>query len=155
MKEQADKMVAEKSGIHMEVMRLLGTLRDSGKVTPALKSIREQWAEPDEELLTHWAEINEFKIRSSPKMGRWLFKIMGLQPVKSTKNPKEGIPSMLWVKVLELPEKLQANFTPAGDKETIEILQEQDDSGMLTRLLAECTIFGVFTPPPLAGLRDA
>lgn len=141
--EQANEIVAYTLGMPVSVIRVAAGLRDGGKPSKAremLDAMVPMMTEENEpfweDTRDHWMEIRSFNIRSSPKMVRWLFRAMRLVPVKTTKNAANGMPSMSWDRVLELPEKLQATLTPAVDKETLEILAESDESGALLRLLA-------------------
>jgi len=67
-----------------------------------------------------------FNLRSKPQMTRWLFDVCGLTPIKSTNQKAKGLPSMDWSKVLELPEARQKLYIPATDKQTLEILAQQE-----------------------------
>jgi hypothetical protein len=136
MTEQADELVAAKAQMPLEAIKALATLRDLGQQTSAAYQLRLLSPCFPETLLEHWLNIRAFNIRSTKDMKRWLFDLMGMTPIKSTKNPNNGMPSMMWEKVMELPEKLRATLEPAVDKETIEILAESDESGALLRLLA-------------------
>jgi len=84
----------------------------------------------------HWLEIDKFNIRSQPAMRRWLFEVSGFTPVKTTKGGPDKPPSMLWEKALALPPAVRATLNPAADKETLEILEKDDKSGLIARLLA-------------------
>lgn len=141
--EQADEIVGRMTGLPTSVIRRIADVRDDGRGGEALAMLDQlagnlkeedtgRWAD----VKDHWAEIRQFNIRSSQKMGRWLFKVLQLTPVKTTKNQNNGMPSMSWDRVLELPEKLRATLTPAVDKESIEIMSESDETGSLLRLLA-------------------
>ncbi len=140
--KQADEALVSKLGVPEFVISTMNSLRDSGKVAQASLALhsfaatREFPADKAEALIGHWMDVKNFNIRSTTHMRRWLFEVLGLTPVKTTKNAENGMPSMLWEKVLELPEKLQKTLQPAVDKETIEILCPSDETGSLLRLLA-------------------
>lgn len=76
-------------------------------------------------LIGHFIESPAFNIRSPDMMRRWLFDVEGLTPIKSTNQKGKGLPSMAWEKVLELPKDRQSLYTPAVDKQTLQILAEQ------------------------------
>lgn len=129
------------------VAKVAADTRDAGNTSLAAISIKNLaalfGADPvsdDDPLLVHWLTVPSFNIRSHPQMSRWLFEVLGLEPVKSTSNKEQGIPAMLWEKVRELPPKAQAQLKPAVDKETIEILADQEPEGLLHRLLAVSNI---------------
>lgn len=142
--DQANDIVANVTGFPLVAVQAVADIRDGGQGAKAREILenmancrmtdadREYW--PD--VLDHWLEVQAFNIRSSPQMIRWLFRVLRLTPVKTTKNTNNGMPSMAWEKVMELPEKLRATLTPAVDKESIEIMSEADTTGSLLRLLA-------------------
>lgn len=136
LEAQADDIVADKTGIPLAVVKRLAAERNAGKVVGAVAALKSMSPDIPEYLVTHWEGIKTFNIRSHPAMRRWLFEVLGLTPVKTTKNADNGMPQMMWDKVLELPEKLRATLSPAVDKETLEILLEQDPTGSIARLLA-------------------
>ncbi len=76
-------------------------------------------------LLEHYYDAPNFNIRSPDQMRRWLFDVEKLTPIKSTNQKAKGLPSQSWEKVLELPEDRQKVFTPAVDKQTLQILAQQ------------------------------
>lgn len=76
-------------------------------------------------LVTHLFDSRNFNIRSPDQMRRWLFDVEELTPIKSTNQKAKGMPSMAWEKVLELPADRQRLYTPAVDKQTLQILSEQ------------------------------
>jgi len=86
-----------------------------------------------EAFWSHYVESPLFNIRSQPMMVRWLFITKGLTPVKSTGNREKGIPSVSWDKVLTYSEARQKEFKPSTDKQTLQILGEQD--GLVSVLL--------------------
>ncbi len=73
----------------------------------------------------HLTDAPNFNIRSPDMMRRWLFDVEGLEPIKTTNQKAKGLPSMAWEKVLELPADRQRLYTPAVDKQTLQILSEQ------------------------------
>jgi hypothetical protein len=77
------------------------------------------------QLIRHYIEAPAFNIRSPDQMRRWLFDVEGLTPIKSTNQKAKGLPSMAWEKVLDLPADRQSLYTPAVDKQTLQILAEQ------------------------------
>jgi uracil-DNA glycosylase family 4 len=85
-------------------------------------------------LLEHRINCPVFNIRSVEQMRRWLFKIKGFTPVKSVANRAKGIPSMDWGKVLELPLNRRKDISPAVDKQSLEIFEQNGDR-MMTDLL--------------------
>lgn len=76
-------------------------------------------------ILDHLIVSPDFNIRSAPDMRRWLFDVSGMTPIKSTNRKAMGMPSMDWSKVLELTPEQQRNYTPACDKQTLQILAEK------------------------------
>jgi hypothetical protein len=61
-------------------------------------------------------------------MRTWLFDVHDLMPIKSTNQKAKGLPSMAWEKVLDLPPERQRIYTPAVDKQTMQILSEEFDT---------------------------
>lgn len=142
--EQARNELAEQSRVPVFLIESsLEPYRNSGERTKAL-TLLNQFAAPlggrefgeQDPYFSHWWDVPGFNIRSQPQMRRWLFDVMCLTPIKTTSNKAQGVPAMMWEKVLELPEKARALVSPAVDKETIEILADQEPSGLLHRLLA-------------------
>ena len=76
-------------------------------------------------LVTHLFDSVNFNIRSPDQMRRWLFEVEQLTPIKTTNQKAKGMPSMAWEKVLELPADRQRLYSPAVDKQTLQILSEQ------------------------------
>jgi uracil-DNA glycosylase family 4 len=76
-------------------------------------------------LITHWETAPDFNIRSPDQLRRWLFGVEKLTPVKTTNQKAKGLPSMAWEKVQELPPDRQALYTPAVDKQTLQILSDK------------------------------
>lgn len=147
LREQADQKISEFLGQPLALVQALASNRDAGnpsKASQVLDTMAAGVQDLDKErwdvLKTHWLSVPSFNIRSADDMRRWLFQVMGMTPVKTTSNKANGTPSMLWEKVMELPPKLRAMLNPAVDKETIEILSEADDTGLLHRLLAVSNI---------------
>jgi len=87
------------------------------------------------DLYEHLQVSAEFNIRSGPQMRRWLFDIKGYIPVKSTKRDDAGMPSMPWTKILTYPTEVQKKYTPACDKQTVEMLAEEYSDEVLDRLM--------------------
>lgn len=79
-------------------------------------------------LCQHLYDAPNFNIRSPDQMRTWLFDVHGLTPIKSTNQKAKGLPSMAWDKVLELPPERQRIYTPAVDKQTMQILSEEFDT---------------------------
>lgn len=75
--------------------------------------------------LQHLLDSPAFNIRSPDQLRTWLFSVEGLEPIKTTNQKAKGLPSMAWDKVKELPPDRQALYTPAVDKQTLQILSEQ------------------------------
>jgi len=86
-------------------------------------------------LYDHFLESPVFNLRSSLQMKRWLFQVKKYTPVKSTGNKEKGLPSISWEKVIAMPKQAQANYTPAVDKQTLQILAEQQNDRLLRKLL--------------------
>jgi len=80
-----------------------------------------QW----QKMLQHLYDSPNFNIRSADQMRTWLFDVEDLEPIKTTNQKAKGLPSMAWEKVLELPPDRQKLYTPAVDKQTLQILSEQ------------------------------
>lgn len=83
----------------------------------------------------HYLNSADFNIRSSIHLKRWLFDVKGYEPIKSTSNKAQGLPSTSWEKVKALPAAARVNYKPAVDKQTIQILAEQQNDMLLRRLL--------------------
>jgi hypothetical protein len=73
----------------------------------------------------HLFDSPDFNIRSPDQLRRWLFDVEELTPVKTTNQKAKGLPSMAWDKVLELPPERRKLYTPAVDKQTLQILSEE------------------------------
>lgn len=86
-------------------------------------------------LFDHYIHARQFNIRSGPEMRRWLFGVKKYTPVKSTGSRSSPLPSMAWEKVLDLPREKHALFTPAVDRQTIELLAAEHKDELLFRLL--------------------
>jgi uracil-DNA glycosylase family 4 len=76
------------------------------------------------DLVDHLWISSEFNLRSNHHMVRWLFSILKLTPIKSTKGAN-GI-SMPWDKIEGLPDEEKKKYTPATDKQTLQILAVED-----------------------------
>lgn len=85
--------------------------------------------------IEHFIIAPEFNIRSKPQMARWLFEVKKYVPVKTTANKAAGMPAISWEKVLEYPPAKQKTFTPASDKQTLEILAAKHSDPVLNALL--------------------
>tara|TARA_B100000579_G_scaffold437938_1_gene470087 strand:+ start:6978 stop:10130 length:3153 start_codon:yes stop_codon:yes gene_type:complete len=72
------------------------------------------------DLVDHMWVADEFNLRSNHHMVRWLFSVLKLTPVKTTKG-NSGI-SMPWEKVEGLPDEEKKKYIPATDKQTLQIL---------------------------------
>lgn len=107
----------------------MGRLLQDEDVMEQQKAAQElQDLDPDTpwvDLMIHYRDSPFFNIRSPEQMRRWLFKVEGLTPIKTTNQKAKGRPSMGWESVLELPEDQQKQYTPAVDKQTVQILAEQ------------------------------
>lgn len=84
-------------------------------------------------LFDHFMECADFNIRSPDKMRRWLFEVKKFKPIKSTNQKEKGRPSIPWEKVEQYPDHIRKEYTPAVDKQTLQILSEQD--AMVSKLL--------------------
>ena len=82
-------------------------------------------------LFDHMTISSEFNIRSNIHMTRWLFHVLKLKPVKTTKGDT-GV-SISWDKVLDLPKEQQGKYKPAADKQTLQILG--NDHNLVARVL--------------------
>lgn len=111
---------AETAGDHQEAHRILGRMVAENHPQRARCEL----------LLAHFLEARGFNIRSKPMMTRWLFDVKRYTPVKST-----GKPSMSWEKILTYPPDRQKEYSPAADRQTIQILSEQYDDELLRYLL--------------------
>lgn len=88
-----------------------------------------------ESLFNHYYEAGDFNIRSHPMMRRWLYGVKGYDPIKSTKNDAQGIPATPWERVKEMPVNKQALFSPAVDRQSLDILAAQHKDPLLLRLI--------------------
>ena len=86
-------------------------------------------------LFDHYIESSNFNIRSSAHLKRWLFDVKGYEPIKSTSNKDKGLPATSWEKVKALPPEARKAYTPAVDKQTLQILSEQHRDPVLRQLL--------------------
>jgi len=75
-------------------------------------------------FVKHLESSPSFNPWSKPQMVRWLFEVKGLTPIKSTDKKEKGIRAMSWDKVMALPPDKRADYTPATDKQTLQILSE-------------------------------
>ena len=88
-----------------------------------------------EAAFEHMIIAPEFNIRSKPQMQRWLFDVKGYTPVKTTANKDAGMPSISWEKVATYPAEEQRKYTPASDKQTLEILAAVNKDKTIDALL--------------------
>jgi hypothetical protein len=118
------------------------------KVTELFTAKPEQQAKAAQ-VLAHLRESPGFNIRSSTMMRRWLFDVVGLTPIKSTNNKAKGMPTTDWEKVMTMPPSRQKDFTPACDKQTLQILSDQFDTlNMLLDLNAVGNLSKAFLKEP-------
>lgn len=114
---------------HIKIVQQMRNLVKTGNahlmVDLAKQTFGTKWAQY-EPWIAHCAAAPTFNPQSQPQMLRWLFKCKGLTPIKSTDQKEKGIRAMSWDKVLELPADKQKEFTPAMDKQSLQILSEQD-----------------------------
>lgn len=114
--------------------KLIGAVA-SGNWQEQLENCEELNAEQKKTLLPyleHLESAPNFNIRSKPQMMRWLFDVKRHTPLKSTDNKPKGLRSMPWEKVMALPPDKRADYKPASDKQTLQILSEKDP--MVNRL---------------------
>lgn len=76
-------------------------------------------------VLEHLWVAKEFNLRSNHHMVRWLFDVMKLRPVKTTKG-SNGI-SLPWEKIENLPDSEKQKYIPATDKQTLQILSADNE----------------------------
>lgn len=88
-----------------------------------------------EAAFEHMIIAPAFNIRSKPQMQSWLFDVKGYMPVKTTANKDAGMPSISWEKVATYPKEEQRKYTPASDKQTLEILAAVNQDKTLDALL--------------------
>lgn len=88
-----------------------------------------------EAAFEHMVIAPKFNIVSKPQMQRWLFDVKGYTPVKTTANQSTGMPSISWEKVATYPKEEQRKYTPASDKQTLEILAAVNKDKALNALL--------------------
>lgn len=112
------------SGDHAGAWTLLKGMAKAPDDVPRLKH-----------LFDHFIDSPNFNIRSSSHLKRWLFDVKGYEPVKSTSNKEKGLPSTSWEKIKNLPVEARKAYTPAVDKQTLQILSEQNDDRILRNLL--------------------
>jgi uracil-DNA glycosylase family 4 len=86
-------------------------------------------------IFDHFIDSANFNIRSSTQLKRWLFNVKCYEPVKSTGNKEKGLPATSWEKIKSMPPEAQKNYNPAVDKQTLQILSEQNNDALLRRLL--------------------
>jgi uracil-DNA glycosylase family 4 len=76
-------------------------------------------------MFDHFMISKDFNIRSNIHMVRWLFGVLKLKPIKTTKGDT-GM-SIAWDKVLDLPKEQQSKYKPAADKQTLQILATKNE----------------------------
>jgi DNA polymerase I-like protein with 3'-5' exonuclease and polymerase domains len=86
-------------------------------------------------IFDHFVDSANFNIRSAAHLKRWLFQVKGYEPIKSTNNKDKGLPATSWEKIKAMPLDVQKNYNPAVDKQTLQILSEQNDDRILRKLL--------------------
>ena len=86
-------------------------------------------------IFDHFIDSSNFNIRSAAHLKRWLFQVKGYEPIKSTNNKDKGLPATSWEKIKAMPLDVQKNYNPAVDKQTLQILSEQNDDRILRKLL--------------------
>lgn len=86
-------------------------------------------------LFDHFIDSPSFNIRSATHLKRWLFQVKGYLPIKSTNNKAKGLPSTSWDKILSMPPDVRKTYSPAVDKQTLQILSEKENDQMLRKLL--------------------
>jgi len=99
------------------------------------------------DTVEHVLQAPGFKHRSSKKMGRWLFRVKKYIPVKTTSN--DGMPGISWETVLQQPEERQKEYTPAVDKDTLQIYADGGDTLLmeLMEFKAIATVTSTFLRP--------
>lgn len=101
-------------------------------------------------FVEHLNAAPAFNPWSKPQMVRWLFDVKGHVPIKSTDKKEKGIRSMPWEKVLALSPDKRGDYTPATDKQTIQILSENDAVlGQFLDLTAVSSICKSFLKEPV------
>ena len=116
------------------------SLIDSSEHAKAWNVLKGAAKKPDDvpklkAVFDHFIDSAQFNIRSSSHLKRWLFQVKGYDPIKSTSNKEKGLPATSWEKIKSMPPEAQKNYNPAVDKQTIQILSEQNDDKILRRLL--------------------
>lgn len=86
-------------------------------------------------FLSHAKHCVAFNVNSADQMRLWLYTVKGYTPIKSTANKAKGTPSVDWQKVLGYPEEARKDFTPAVDKQSLQILSDTNKDKMLSSLL--------------------
>ena len=101
----------------------------------------------------HLYFIDSFNVASSTQKVEWLFNLKNYVPIKTTKNETGN--AMDWSKVLLLPPKDQANYTPAVDKDTLKVYADNGDNlcQMLLEINAVSTILKTFLKGDEGGLQ--
>lgn len=111
------------------VMELYTKMQEAGSPLEAVNMVKPYLetteVQPWLKLCQHIYDAPTFNIRSPDQMRTWLFEVRELTPIKSTNQKAKGLPSMDWQKVLDLPPGRQKLYTPAVDKQTLQILSEE------------------------------
>lgn len=77
-----------------------------------------------------------FNLNSSEHKKLWVFDVKMYTPIKSTSNKAKGVPSMSWDKVMRMKPERRADILPSADKESLQILSDQNSDKLLRRMLA-------------------
>ena len=108
-----------------------------------------------ENLVQHLIIAPTFNIRSTDHMRRWLFGVKGYEPIKSTANKENGMPSIPWEKVLDFPPSKQKEFKPSVDKQTLKLLAYAHEDSLLMQLLRLNAVGNICKAFLKEGTRDS
>lgn len=86
-------------------------------------------------FVNHLMTSATFNIRAGPMMKRWLFEVKRITPIKSTNQKEKGMPSMAWEKVLLMQPDVRKNYSPAADKQSLQIFGETTNDTLIRELL--------------------
>lgn len=164
-KEFTKLMVADANRRIMEAMSKLGAddftiakfmmaargghISDAESILRSVCGSASVWGDM-EPMFAHFIAAPTFNNNSKPQMVRWLFDVCKYEPVKSTPLRQLGIPAMAWDRVLSKPEAERSKYTPATDKDTLEILNYRHSDPVLAKLLELNAIRNIcksFLPP--------
>jgi uracil-DNA glycosylase family 4 len=125
---------------YSEFMSILASVTNGEEHTTAWALLKSIATKPDEvprlkATFDHFLQSSNFNIRSAPHLKRWLFDVKGYTPIKSTSKKEQGMPATSWEKVLSMPPDVRKQYNPAVDKQTLQILAEQENDQMLRKLL--------------------